>query len=127
MSFFITLIYFSLIHNQHINCDSNVTDNYLIECSDPLKLKCQSFEPGFYQASPFKVKRDSIKITGDFIFGGLFPMHDSGDEVNFCGAIKEDKGIQRLEAMLYTIDMINQDNLLLPNLTIGESYYYHLI
>ncbi|XP_054163872.1 metabotropic glutamate receptor 8-like [Oppia nitens] len=60
-----------------------------------------------------------IKLDGDLIFGGLFPMHDSGDEMSLCGAIKEEKGIQRLEAMLYAIDMINADHTLLPNLTIG--------
>lgn len=47
-------------------------------------------------------------------------MHDSGDEQSLCGAIKEEKGIQRLEAMLYAIDMINADHNLLPNVSIGE-------
>lgn len=61
-----------------------------------------------------------IKLDGDLIFGGLFPMHDSGDEMSLCGAIKEEKGIQRLEAMLYAIDMINADYTLLPNITIGK-------
>lgn len=36
-----------------------------------------------------------------------------------CGAIKEEKGIQRLEAMLYAIDQINKDDKLLPNITLG--------
>jgi hypothetical protein len=63
----------------------------------------------------------AVKLDGDLIFGGLFPMHDSGDEMSLCGAIKEEKGIQRLEAMLYAIDMINADYTLLPNVTIGKS------
>ena len=63
----------------------------------------------------------AIKLDGDLIFGGLFPMHDSGDEMSLCGAIKEEKGIQRLEAMLFAIDMINADYSLLPNISIGES------
>jgi hypothetical protein len=63
----------------------------------------------------------TVKLDGDLIFGGLFPMHDSGDEMSLCGAIKEEKGIQRLEAMLYAIDMINADYTLLPNVTIGKS------
>ena len=70
-----------------------------------------------------------VKLDGDLIFGGLFPMHDSGDEQSLCGAIKEEKGIQRLEAMLYAIDMINADHTLLPNISIGKSllssYSFH--
>lgn len=63
-----------------------------------------------------------IKVDGDIIFGGLFPLHESGDEL--CGAIKEEKGIQRLEAMLYAIDMINADESLLPNLRIGKLFVF---
>lgn len=36
-----------------------------------------------------------------------------------CGAVKEEKGIQRLEAMLYALDQINVDGQLLPNTTLG--------
>lgn len=36
-----------------------------------------------------------------------------------CGAVKEEKGVQRLEAMLYALDLINSDNELLPNTTLG--------
>ncbi|XP_029678417.1 metabotropic glutamate receptor 7-like, partial [Formica exsecta] len=36
-----------------------------------------------------------------------------------CGAVKEEKGMQRLEAMLYILDQINADRELLPNTTLG--------
>lgn len=36
-----------------------------------------------------------------------------------CGAVKEEKGVQRLEAMLYALDEINGDLELLPNTTLG--------
>lgn len=36
-----------------------------------------------------------------------------------CGAVKEEKGMQRLEAMLYVLDEINSDDDLLPNTTLG--------
>lgn len=36
-----------------------------------------------------------------------------------CGAVKEEKGVQRLEAMLYAMDQINVDSQLLPNTSLG--------
>lgn len=45
--------------------------------------------------------------------------HNSTNRDYPCGAIKEEKGIQRLEAMLYAIDQINKDENLLPNITLG--------
>ncbi|XP_019868539.2 metabotropic glutamate receptor 7-like [Aethina tumida] len=48
-------------------------------------------------------------------------MHEqiSGRTDAPCGAVKEEKGMQRLEAMLYAIDEINADADLLPNVTLG--------
>ena len=54
-------------------------------------------------------ERKEVKLDGDVIFGGLFPMHEMGQAGSLCGAIKEQKGIQRLEAMLFAIDKINSD------------------
>jgi len=36
-----------------------------------------------------------------------------------CGEINRDRGIQRLEAMLYALDRINEDPLLLPEIKLG--------
>ncbi|KAF4533388.1 hypothetical protein B566_EDAN003679 [Ephemera danica] len=62
-----------------------------------------------------------IRIHGDIILGGIFPMHEqvSGNHLEPCGAVKEEKGVQRLEAMLYAMDEINQDPDLLPNVSLG--------
>lgn len=62
-----------------------------------------------------------IRIPGEIVLGGIFPMHEhnSTNREYPCGAIKEEKGIQRLEAMLYAIDQINKDENLLPNITLG--------
>lgn len=61
----------------------------------------------------------AIVIPGDIILGGLFPMHEVGTGGEMCGAIKAEKGIQRVEAMLYAIDLINDDPGLLPDVKLG--------
>ncbi|KAM9785579.1 glutamate receptor, metabotropic 6a [Neosynchiropus ocellatus] len=61
----------------------------------------------------------SIKIQGDITLGGLFPIHARGPHGLPCGELKKEKGIHRLEAMLYALDQINRDPYLLPNITLG--------
>ncbi|KAH3880655.1 hypothetical protein DPMN_004576, partial [Dreissena polymorpha] len=65
--------------------------------------------------------KDDIKLRldGDIIFGGLFPMHEKGQNGENCGDIKREKGIQRMEAMLFAVDRINKDQAILPGLTVG--------
>lgn len=62
------------------------------------------------------VKREAI-VEGDVILGGLMMVHSREDTV-MCGPIMPQGGIQALEAMLYTIDRINEVSLL-PNITLG--------
>lgn len=61
----------------------------------------------------------SIRLDGDIILGGLFPVHSRGDRGTPCGELKKEKGIHRLEAMLFALDRINNDHNLLPNITLG--------
>ncbi|XP_006003489.1 metabotropic glutamate receptor 3 [Latimeria chalumnae] len=63
--------------------------------------------------------RKEIKIEGDLVLGGLFPIHEKGGGTEECGRINEDRGIQRLEAMLFAIDEINRDRHLLPGVHLG--------
>lgn len=65
--------------------------------------------------------RKLLRISGDIVLGGIFPMHEqvSGRPNSPCGAVKEEKGMQRLEAMLYALDEINKSPDLLPNVTLG--------
>lgn len=76
------------------------------------------------QASPRYVpalsgtKREII-MDGDLVIGGLFPVHEKGEGTQDCGKINEQRGIQRLEAMLLALDEINQDTRILPGLKLG--------
>jgi metabotropic X receptor len=62
------------------------------------------------------VKKEAV-IEGHVILGGLMMVH-SRDDLQSCGPIMPQGGIQALEAMLYTLDMINSGDLL-SNITIG--------
>lgn len=59
-----------------------------------------------------------IDIPGDIIIGGLFPVHHRSGRSG-CGAINGERGIQRLEAMLFALDRINQDPSLLGGISLG--------
>ncbi|XP_068186521.1 metabotropic glutamate receptor 7-like [Antennarius striatus] len=61
----------------------------------------------------------SIRTEGHLTLGGLFPVHARGIDGTPCGDLKKENGIQRLEAMMYALDQINQDDQLLPNITLG--------
>ena len=54
-------------------------------------------------------------VDKDFVFGGLFPVHSGTN----CKMLRQQRGLERLEAMLFAIDRINDDPTLLSNLTIG--------
>uniref|UniRef100_A0A8C6VMH3 Metabotropic glutamate receptor 5 n=1 Tax=Naja naja TaxID=35670 RepID=A0A8C6VMH3_NAJNA len=62
-------------------------------------------------------------MPGDVIIGALFSVHHQPtvDKVHErkCGEVREQYGIQRVEAMLHTLDRINQNQTLLPNITLG--------
>lgn len=62
-------------------------------------------------------------MPGDIIIGALFSVHHQPtvDKVHErkCGEVREQYGIQRVEAMLHTLDRINQNQTLLPNITLG--------
>ncbi|XP_067322613.1 metabotropic glutamate receptor 5 isoform X2 [Anolis sagrei] len=68
-------------------------------------------------------RRVVAHMPGDIIIGALFSVHHqpSVDKVHErkCGEVREQYGIQRVEAMLHTLDRINQNQTLLPNITLG--------
>ncbi len=61
------------------------------------------------------------RMDKDFVFGGLIPVHsdDPGSGGGQCGAVRTERGLERMEAMLFAIDLINNDTELLTGLEIG--------
>lgn len=84
----------------------------LLACSFLIGLAAKPKMPGHTHLN-------SIRIDGDISLGGLFPVHARGNDGKACGELKKEKGIHRLEAMLFALDRINNDNELLPNITLG--------
>ncbi|XP_019715114.1 glutamate receptor, metabotropic 5a [Hippocampus comes] len=68
-------------------------------------------------------RRVLARIPGDIIIGALFSVHHQppADKVHErkCGAVREQYGIQRVEAMMHTLDRINADPNILPNISLG--------
>uniref|UniRef100_A0A665WI49 Metabotropic glutamate receptor 1 n=1 Tax=Echeneis naucrates TaxID=173247 RepID=A0A665WI49_ECHNA len=67
--------------------------------------------------------RSVARMDGDVIIGALFSVHHqpSAEKVaeRKCGDVREQYGIQRVEAMFHTLDRINTDPNLLPNISLG--------
>ncbi len=55
----------------------------------------------------------------DFVLGGLFPIHAAAEGGGACGEVRLERGLERMEAMLFAIDKINSDESLLQGLTLG--------
>lgn len=69
-------------------------------------------------------QRSVARMDGDVIIGALFSVHHQPPAEKVperkCGEVREQYGIQRVEAMFHTLDKINADPVLLPNITLGS-------
>ena len=61
----------------------------------------------------------------NLVLGGLFPVHSKNvtDRGLTCGSLNVERGIHRLEAMIFAVDEINKDANLLSNITLGMVAY----
>ncbi|XP_071386317.1 metabotropic glutamate receptor 1-like [Centroberyx affinis] len=84
-----------------------------------------SHSSSIYERSvvPRAVSRSVARMDGDVIIGALFSVHHqpSAEKVaeRKCGDVREQYGIQRVEAMFHALDRINADPHLLPNISLG--------
>lgn len=62
------------------------------------------------------VKHNAV-VEGDLVLGGLMMVHEREDTIT-CGPVMPQGGIQALEAMLYTLDKLN-DREIVPGVKIG--------
>ncbi|XP_053312534.1 metabotropic glutamate receptor 5 isoform X2 [Spea bombifrons] len=78
---------------------------------------------GLVASAQTNERRVVSHVPGDIIIGALFSVHHQPtvEKVHErkCGEIREQYGIQRVEAMLHALDRINADPTLLPNITLG--------
>jgi hypothetical protein len=63
------------------------------------------------------VKKEAV-VEGDLVLGGLMMVHERED-THTCGPIMPQGGIQALETMLFTLDSLNRDPKMIPNVSIG--------
>ncbi|XP_050392251.2 metabotropic glutamate receptor 5 [Patella vulgata] len=81
------------------------------------------------------IKQRTARIEGDIVLGALFPVHYAPPNASVfsraCGPIRELYGIQRIETLLFTLDKINMNDSILPNITLGcdirDSCWYSAI
>ncbi|XP_068233250.1 LOW QUALITY PROTEIN: uncharacterized protein [Palaemon carinicauda] len=68
-------------------------------------------------------RRKTALKEGDILIGALFSVHQQPKQKTAftltCGKIREQYGIQRVEAAFLAIDQINANQELLPNITLG--------
>lgn len=61
--------------------------------------------------------KHSAVVEGDLVLGGLMMVHEREDTIT-CGPVMPQGGVQALEAMLYTLDTLN-DKEIVPGVKIG--------
>ena len=100
----------------------------LVSAVPPLVAPQSSSSTTFDYSTPSDILRTTTdgRIRGarnrsnkDFVLGGLFPIHAAEEGGGACGEVRRERGLERMEAMLFAIDSINSDDSLLEGLSLG--------
>lgn len=129
----------TMIYNNENNNNNNNHDNRNVHFCD----NCNFFLGGLfpihapksrensynYQATKaqqqneiqFYMQKSQLQLQKETDFDGTYS--DAYLKKHNCGEIKKERGIQRLEAMLYAIDLINNNTSIFPNIRLGAKIY----
>uniref|UniRef100_A0A1I8HIK2 G_PROTEIN_RECEP_F3_4 domain-containing protein n=1 Tax=Macrostomum lignano TaxID=282301 RepID=A0A1I8HIK2_9PLAT len=72
--------------------------------------------------APVPCQLASLALPGDIALGGLFPVHEKASPRG-CGQISENRGVQRLEAMVYALRLANSGRGPMPRLRLGARLF----
>ena len=101
---------------------------FLLGCSLLLVVQASENVFKYNTRSEVVLDGDDGRIRGvrnrenkTFVLGGLFPIHaDSPNPLDTrCGEVRQERGLERMEAMLFALDRINADPRLLPGVELG--------
>lgn len=99
-------------HNRHNHRLENPETHHPIRHSENLHYRTvMKIQP------TWPVKKEAV-VEGNLLLGGLMMVHEREDSIT-CGPIMPQGGIQALEAMLYTLDKLNEGEGIIPGVKIG--------
>ncbi|KAK9501336.1 hypothetical protein O3M35_012072 [Rhynocoris fuscipes] len=96
-----------LRHTRHQNKRSGGNSNNIQTQTQTYTRPLSLLEDSNQAIKPlWPVKREAV-VEGDVVLGGLMMVHERSDTMT-CGPVMPQGGIQAVETMLYTLDIINQ-------------------
>ncbi|XP_012059140.1 PREDICTED: uncharacterized protein LOC105622332, partial [Atta cephalotes] len=96
-------------HQRNSNPSQGVSENITTE-------NIVDSSAGDVHSDQWPVKHSAV-VEGDLVLGGLMMVHEREDTIT-CGRVMPQGGVQALEAMLYTLDALN-DREIVPGVKIG--------
>lgn len=94
----------------------NPTENYFNESIIREEENEENLTKVATPVNLWPVKHSAV-VEGDLVLGGLMMVHEREDTIT-CGPVMPQGGVQALEAMLYTLDRLNEQEIV-PGVKIG--------
>ncbi|XP_031783188.1 metabotropic glutamate receptor 2 isoform X3 [Nasonia vitripennis] len=95
---------------------SNVSIGRERSQQSPARNESEDWTKVIAPVDQWPVKHSAV-VEGELVLGGLMMVHEREDSVT-CGPVMPQGGIQALEAMLYTLDRLNQRGIV-PGVKVG--------